>query len=98
MTKEVVTRLDVQVHHASVVDVLKPKGNLKKDILEFGLLEMIARLWIFRYSSLQAPTIAVFIPNDYMVILCPRRVVRYHIGVVPQHHMGINFMHSQILI
>ena len=28
MTKEVVTRFDLQVHHANVVDVLKPKGNL----------------------------------------------------------------------
>ena len=53
---------------------------------------------VFRYSSLQAPTIAVFILNDHVVILCPCRVVRYHMGVMPQHHVGMNFMHSQILI
>ena len=50
------TGLHVQVHHARVVDVFEPEGNLQKDVLESGLWEMIARLCVFSYCSLQAPT------------------------------------------
>lgn len=52
----VLTWFDVQMYHARVVDVLQPKGDLQKDVLEFRLLKMIACLCVFNYSSLQTPT------------------------------------------
>ena len=70
MTNKDVTGLGAQVHPDRAVDGLKPQGNLLKNALEFGLLEVITRysVSLFKYSSLQAPTISVFfsykLPHD----------------------------------
>lgn len=39
-------------------------------------------------------TIAVFVLNDHVFVFHPRRVVTYHVGVMTQHRVSVNFMQS----
>jgi hypothetical protein len=64
-------------------------------------MEVIARCSIsfFKYSSLQVPTISVFILRDHMISFCIRKIVMYHMEVMAaNYHMSINVVQIQFLI
>lgn len=78
------------MHQRHGVDVLEAPRDLQQQVLHLQLRQVAEPPVVVTDDVRQRAAVAVFVLDEHVVVLGPRRVVAHHVGVLAQHSMRVH--------
>lgn len=72
------------------MDILEPPCDLQQQVLQLQLRQVAEPPVVLGDDVRQRAAVAVLVLDEHVVVLCPRRVVAHHVGVLAQHGVRVH--------